>query len=244
MLKRRSLKKQTQDVKKPEGDRLGEWLIWWKASMCWIQQEQQPPPSFPETKAQRGVEGSPVTGWLGESRTRPDGQLQQFQRPHVTVPFLDVCPNLAFHRLSPGYWVYTEPKTEEASHELPTHTDKCQTYTHTHTLSQHTLVGFYLDSMVGGLMAGASRPWRSVVLLGKATLYVNPPLLIPGFSNTLLYLDSLRPPLQNSGVCAWSSHLKIGKSHSTFNVRSSTCYGVLLCIGMCKGVLNSKQNKS
>eukprot|EP00063_Salmo_salar_P088815 XP_014063650.1 PREDICTED: leucine-rich repeats and immunoglobulin-like domains protein 3 [Salmo salar] len=65
-------------------------------------QEQQPPPSFPETKAQRGVEGSPVTGWLGESRTRPDGQLQQFQRPHVTVPFLDVCPNLAFHRLSPG----------------------------------------------------------------------------------------------------------------------------------------------
>lgn len=117
-------------------------------------------------------------------------------------------------------------------------------HAHTHTLSQHTLVGFYLESMVGGLVAGASRPWRSVVLLGKATLYVNPPLLIPGFSNTLLYLDSLRPPLQNSGVCAWSSHLKIGKSHSTFNVRSSTCYGVLLCIGTCKGVLNSKQKKA
>lgn len=137
--------------------------------MCWIQQAQQTPPSFPETKAQRGGEGSPVTGWLGESRTRPDGQLQQFQRPHVTVPFLDISaliwPSIDCLQ---GTESTLSQRLKKLALNFP-HTQTNAKRTRTHTLSQRTLVGFYLDSMVGGLMAGASRPWRSVVRLGKAT---------------------------------------------------------------------------
>lgn len=122
-----------------------------------------------------------------------------------------------------------------------TQTNAKRIRTHTHFPSIHLLdsiwtawwgASWQAQAVLGGLWFGSEKPHQ-------------PPFSFPAvFSNTLLYLYSLCPPLQNSGVCAWYSHLKIRKSHSTFNVRSSTCYGVLLCIGTCKGVLNSKQKKA